>query len=323
MDAGTAELQQKQIAINGRATLALMNRVQARGCVIVKGKPLPLRYPYVCANMEREHEEPCGGYVRNVTKSMEDYRNSLILDADGLPSFDEELRKAAQYFSEGPLGSPLHAGEGRLQLTLLDVQTTMMVARVAAGGAPLLAEYVVPDDTEFEFKMLAQGELSKPMLLHSVKSFHVDVYCITGEHFKLGPFSGPSVIRSFKDDCKERKRFLQSRGHPIESVILNAPYMTNIVGGDSKICFWLVKYNKHTCLLGISLSMRVAASLLPPCVECSVCLEECQPDQWACPRCRNLFHHTCVESLYEVGIRACPMCRFDHFCPTPAHRPPV
>ena len=63
-------LQQLQVHINGRTTLAVMERVQAHGYLMIKGKRTQLYFPHIMGQVEARTELPRGGYVKEAQRTI-------------------------------------------------------------------------------------------------------------------------------------------------------------------------------------------------------------------------------------------------------------
>jgi hypothetical protein len=311
LDAAVAQLQQLQIQINGKVTLALMGRVQARGCIMVEGKAVSLVYPHVMAHMEGKTEMACGGYVMEPHRDLASLSAMTVLTREDLPSFREARQYAeAQLAGTIEIGS---CGDQRLQLVPLDHTAQAIRGRVARIGTPVLASQPTLDGTVV---MVAQGEVVVPCKLDRLKSFSVEVVTCHGDKKRLGPFSATRIVRKFNEDCKERKAYFRAavdgRHADIEWQKLIAPMKVALDDEEgNSLMMALVRHQGSVCLLGVSFVLAVGMEDMPPITECAVCLEECATDEWACVKCHNLLHHACRRQTVMMGMTQCPYCRCD------------
>ena len=312
LDAVVAQMQEQQIQMNGRVTLALMERVQARASIAVKGKAIALVYPHVMVHMEAKTEKLCGGYVMEPHRDLESLSAMNVLKRDDLPQFREARRYAEQQLADTDLkiGS---RGDRRLQLTPLNHTSQAVRSRVDRIGTPLLASQPTLDGTVV---LLAQGELDAPCKLDRLKSFFVELVTCHGDKKRLGPFSDTRIMRKFNEDCKQRKAYFRAaadgRTAEIRWEKLVAPMKVSLDDDDgNRLVVALVRYEGSVCLLGVSFAFTVDMQDAPPITECAVCLEECASDEWACVHCRNLLHHTCRRQTVNMGMAQCPYCRFE------------
>ena len=296
-----AEMQALQIRINGSVTLALMERVQARGNVVVKGRAMPLVYPWVMVHLEARTEMPAGGYVQQVSRTTSEYRAMTVLTRDDLPLFAEARAYAQERIGDERMGD--HC-DRRLQLTPLDMNASALAERARRPGIVLDSRQAPTSNVV----LLAQGELATPLRLEKLRDFFVTAVTITGARVNLGPFRDKDIMRKFNADCAERRRWFRDGG-TIDQTRLTAPHQVDMASVDgARVTIRLVRHEGKVCLLGVAFSITVDATELPPSVECAVCLEECDASEWSCPCCRNLLHHVCRDALPG---RLCPYCRFE------------
>ena len=295
-------LQQKQIQYNGRITMSLMNRVEPRGRLVVSGKPVPLKYDAVCSNMEAKVEIPKGGYILSTEVSNEEIDGTVVDEAQ-LPSFTKESKDAEESF--GPV-----IRESRLHVCPMELINFANRARGNAGSDVPVLVSCSEESIMGGMTLVALGELPIPIPLKKLTSFYVEWSYRDVQWYKAGPFSKQEIGKTFRDDCRTRKRFVKEGG-TIDGNLLMSPFSVGIHSGEDKFSFRLVRHNGQTCLLGVVFAMQVNVGDLRDQVECCFCLEDCPASEWSCVNCKNVMHHACRQSLLDTGCSACPYCRFD------------
>lgn len=298
MDEHVAWLQDLQIGITSRVVRSLMDRVQARGSLVVKGKLIPLRFPSVMVHIEARDEMHRGGYVMQEAPSLDDLRARAVLEKKHLPPYAGARAYACERLN-GDLGQ-----DTRMQLIPLKQQEDAIVARVRDQGIPMVQQGA--DDVSGQVRLIAQGEVAHPLPLKKLKSFSVSCATATGASTVLGPLTDQQIMRQFYQDCKARKAFFRDGGN-VESTLLTAPYQVAV----EDVLFRLVLDRDQVCLLGVCFAFTVHVDQVAVETECAVCLESCHSSEWACMQCRNLLHHSCVERVKAAGMTECPYCRYE------------
>lgn len=310
LDPAVAALQKLQLDLNGRVVLSLMNRVQARGSLIVKGKPVQLFFPSVVVHIEAMFEEPRGGYVVDKPHTVDELKSITVLKREELPTFESVRAYAlSQLMSNLDIGKE---GDGRLQLAPLDMCIASQLERADMEGNPVVAACSVPNGS---INLLAQGELHSPINLDKLKgSFFIESVTVSGQREKIGPFTDKDIMKQFNEDCALRKSFFRanSKMNSIEKGLLVMPMQVGLTSPDGqRVLFTLVRHAEKVCVLGVSFAINVLVSDVPPSVECAICLEDCNTNEWSCVQCHNLMHHKCYKEIVDSGIAACPYCRLE------------
>jgi hypothetical protein len=257
------------------------------------------------AHLEAMTEIPRGGYICEPVLTIEDHRRVAVLKRDDLPEFEEIRNYAvAEMFDGMKLGGD---GDQRLQLCPLEQILETRHRRMNSPATPVLD---IRDTLQGTMTLLAQGEFTRPIKLDKLKSFFVESVTICKQNMRVGPFSDTQIMRQFNEDCRLRKSFFQN-AETVDISILNAPWQTKVADPDGNIVvFRLVRDGKKVSLLGVCFRLTVTVTDLPPIIECAICLDACDADQWACVQCHNLLHHGCKEQIKTAGMSSCPYCRF-------------
>lgn len=307
----TLHMQALQNHLNGQVVLSLMKNVQARGKIVASGVNVQLNYPHIMAQMESKTESPYGGYVQSIVYSKKMLKGVSVFKWEQLPLFSEAKQYAQEKLEGAKLGA---AGDGRLQLVVLEHHMKVMSAREAT-------KKIVIDGTSAQQEgmatLLAQGEFDIPVALEKLKSFVIKTHAIVNivSDSTIGPFSAQQIKRQFNSDCIERKSFFKSERaastlRQEELPLFTCSNQVNLADSNGRrVSVRLVRHQDKTHVLGFAYSLDVALQGMQASVECALCLEECSSAECACPTCRNLLHHKCKQQMQTSGIQSCPFCR--------------